>query len=465
MSDQTPSSAHPVPPSSGVVPPVQIQSLTPGGSTSSAVPIPAAPVIPAPATLSSAIPTIETAAYEEESYAPGYEHPAIHHAIAPGPKKNIFVQYWNKVGGGSFLISLIIHVGLLVGAFFIVSEYSAEKKVDFLPGGGSKEGQQASQQLAQKVQNKKRSTLNKTTPMRKVVSMSSTSAIALPEVPMDSIEMPEMSSLMGGSMGSGGFGTGGAGGGFGKGTGIGGNTGFVSLPPSMRSRCSSAERLQKLKESGGTAECERAVSNALEYLKSKQKADGSWGTNSKGAMTGFALLCYLGRCETPESIYYGDNVMKGILFLIEMQKKNPYKMFSQATSGNAPVYEHGIATYALGEMYTLARMGSKSLPGMREAFESGVQVIIDNQQASGSWVYDTEKGFYSPGREDLSVTGWQYQALKAAKLTSLKINGLSSSIDKTVKYLEGKQTKDGGIGGANREGGYNQWNLTGAGTL
>jgi hypothetical protein len=129
------------------------------------------------------------------------------------------------------------------------------------------------------------------------------------------------------------------------------------------------------------------------------------------------------------------------------------------------VYEHGIATYALGEMYTLARMGSKSLPGMREAFEQGVQVIIDNQQAGGSWVYDTEKGFYSPSREDLSVTGWQYQALKAARLTSLKINGLNGAIDKTVKYIEGKQTKDGGIGNPNREGGYNQWNLTGAGTL
>jgi hypothetical protein len=223
--------------------------------------------------------------------------------------------------------------------------------------------------------------------------------------------------------------------------------------------------LQKLRESGGTAECERAVSNALEYLKSKQKPDGSWGTGNKCAMTGFALLCFLGRCETPDSPYYGDTVMKGILFLIETQKKNPHRMFSQATSGNAPVYEHGIATYALGEMYTLARMGSKSLPGMREAFEDGVKVIIENQQKGGSWVYDTEKGAYSQGREDLSVTGWQYQALKAAKLTNLKISGLHGAIDNTLDYLKKKQTKDGGIGGGNREAHYNQWELTGAGVL
>ena len=43
------------------------------------------------------------------------------------------------------------------------------------------------------------------------------------------------------------------------------------------------------------------MSNALEYLKTKQKADGSWGTGGQGAMTGFALLCYFGRCETPDS--------------------------------------------------------------------------------------------------------------------------------------------------------------------
>ncbi|WP_009963717.1 prenyltransferase/squalene oxidase repeat-containing protein [Verrucomicrobium spinosum] len=452
-------SSNPVPvlpPTTGSasVPLVQIQSLDPTAPTGSQ------PV---------QIPQYEQAVPAHQHDVPQqiehFEAPHFHAPIAPPVKKNIFAQYWRKAGGGSFMISLLIHAGLLVGAYFLVETIVTENKVDFLPGGGSKQGAEANQQLAQTVQNKKRSSLNKSTPMKKVVSTSANAAIALNDVPMESIDMPEVGSLMGGSMGSGGFGSGGAGGGFGKGIGMGGQSGFVSLPPTLKSRCSTAERLQKLKESGGVAECEKAVSTALEYLKSKQKADGSWGTQYKGAMTGFALLAYLGRCETPDSPFYGENVMKGIMFLVETQKKNPNKLFSQATSGNAPVYEHGIATYALGEMYTLARMGSKSLPGMREAFETGVGVIIDNQQKSGSWVYDTDKGTYLQGREDLSVTGWQYQALKAAKLTNLKINGLHGAIDNTVKYLENKQTKDGGIGGTNRETSYNQWELTGAGAL
>jgi hypothetical protein len=445
---------------SSSVPTVQIQSLNPS-----------APIVPAPSPAPSFVAIPEPAAAVVPGAGPvpvvasvesmSFQAPAI----APVKQRGAFMEYWHKIGAGSFMLSLVIHAIILVAAYFIVDTIVTEKKVDFLPGGGSKQGQEASQQLAHQVQNKKRSTLNKSTPMKKIVSTSTNAAIALNDVPMESIDMPEMGSLMGGAMGSGGFGSGGAGGGFGKGIGMGGQSGFVSLPPSLKSRCSTAERLQKLKESGGVAECEKAVSTALEYLKSKQKADGSWGTSYKGAMTGFALLCYLGRCETPESPFYGDNVMKGILYLVELQKKNPNGMFSAATSGNAPVYEHGIATYALGEMYTLARMGSKSLPGMREAFEKGVKVIIDNQQASGSWVYNTDNGTYAQTREDLSVTGWHYQALKAAKLTNLKINGLNASVDKTVKYLEGKQTKDGGIGFTDREKSYNQWELTGAGVL
>jgi hypothetical protein len=284
--------------------------------------------------------------------------------------------------------------------------------------------------------------------------------------------MPEMSSLLGGAMGSGGFGNAGSGGGFGKGIGIGGQAGFVSLPPSMKSRCSSAERLQKLRESGGTAECERAVSNALEYLKSVQNPNGSWGQGAgnkldTGAMTGFALLCYFGRCETPDSPFYGDTVMKGMLYLIELAKKNPEGIFSEKPQSSHATYEHGIATYALGEMYTLARMGSKSLPGMREAFEQGVKTIIKYQLPVGGWGYGGEDaGYRTTGGGDPSVTGWQYQALKAAKLTSLRIDGLHPAIDKTVKYLESIQNKEGGFGGTNREkGAYQQWTMTGVGVL
>jgi hypothetical protein len=236
----------------------------------------------------------------------------------------------------------------------------------------------------------------------------------------------------------------------------------------MRSRCSTQERLEKLRQNGGSPECEQAVSASLEWLKGKQNPDGSWGRGNKAAMTGLALLCFLGRCETPESPFYGENVMKGIVYLIELSKKNPHGIISETwmgEKGGAGTYEHGIATYALGEMYTLARLGSKSLPGMREAFEKGVKVIIDNQSAKGGWGYGGKEIVYNKNANDLSVVGWQFQAIKAAKNTKLKIDGLETCIKKMIEYMEGMQTKDGGFGGADRDKHYNQWSLTGVGIL
>jgi len=394
-------------------------------------------------------------------------HPPAAHEFVAAPKSKL-KQAWEKMGGGSLTFSLMVHVGLFLIAGIIIFTSTIEtKNVDFLPGGGTEQGKKASQDVQNKVQNKRRQSISKTSPMKKLVANSENAAIVLPETPPDMLDVPDVSSMMGGgSLGGGGFGKGGAGGGFGSGIGMGGAAGFVSLPPSMRSRCSTSERLEKLRQNGGSSECEAAVSRALEWFKTKQAADGSWGGSHKGAMTGFALLCYLGRCETPESPFYGDNVMKGIMYLIELGKKNEFGMFSEAIKEHSAAYEHGIATYALGEMYTLARLGSKSLPGMKESFETGVKLIIDYQKENGSWGSGGDDVAYKKGGgEDLSVVGWQYQALKAAKNTGLKIPGLSSAIDKCVGYLESKQTKDGGFGRTDRDQGYNQWNLTGAGTL
>jgi hypothetical protein len=415
---------------------------------------------------------------EEESHAvPGAElfHPEAVHHIEPAKPQNAFTRMWRKLGGGSLTFSILVHAGILLAmALIVVAHKMVEKQVDFLPGGGTQQGEQASQDLAHKVQQKKRSTISKTTPMKKIVTNSITADVSLPEAPPDALDIPEATSMLGGgSMGSGGFGGGGAGGGFGKGMGMGSMDGFVALPPSMRSRCSPQERLEKLRQTGGSAECEAAVSASLEWLKGKQNADGSWGRNNKAAYTGLALLCYLGRCETPESPFYGDTVLKGITYLIELSKKNPHGIISEGWKGEAAggrggagTYEHGIATYALGEMYTLARLGSKSLPGMREAFEKGVKVIIANQSERGGWGYGgKDQIVYNPKANDLSVVGWQFQAIKAAKNTKLKIDGLESCIKKMIDYMESMQTKDGGFGGANRDAHYNQWSLTGVGIL
>ncbi len=428
-------------------PSVNVQSLTPGGLPAQSPPSARAAnhlVNPDPSSM------IELSSSQHEAESP------------PTPRGSILTDYWRKIGGGSLALSLLIHGGLIAIFIMVVYSTSVRPPDSELIITGHNKGKSAATEHSVQASDKKLSNMAKAASMAKIISTGK-SFINLPPEHLETLDFPIIPTINGGLLGSNGPII--PGGKIGTGPPSPGDPRNANpLPTFFTSRCEKFKRLEKLKANGGTLECEKAVSVALEYLKSKQNPDGSWGTTNKGAMTGFALLCYLGRCETPESIYYGDNVTKGILYLIELSKKNPEGLIAEKIAGNSVPYEHGIATYALGEMYSLARLGSKPMPGMREAFENGVKAIIKYQHPDGSWVYGN--GSYAEsGREDLSVTGWQYQALKSAKLSGLKIDKLHSAIDSTIKYLQSKQTADGGFGTTNREGSYNQWNLTGVGVL
>lgn len=238
------------------------------------------------------------------------------------------------------------------------------------------------------------------------------------------------------------------------------------LPPRWQARATAEARLAKVLESGGTAEVEAAVVKSLDGFKSRQNADGSWGRANKAAMTGFALQCYYGHGDTPDSPLYGDTILKGLMHLISLSKGNPHGMLSEAWvggKGGAGTYEHAIAAKALGEAYLMARFGSKSLPGMREAFEAAVKLIIAQQTKTGSWSYGGDVIAYrdNTNTQDLSLANWHFLVLDLARESKLKIDGLDSCIQKAVRYIKDMQTKDGGFGGANRENHYNQWSLSG----
>lgn len=154
-------------------------------------------------------------------------------AVLPAQRHpNRFVRLWRSIGGGSLTLSIMIHAALLVLAGLVVlATQSFEKQVDFLPGGGTRQGAEASADLSHKVQMKRQQKMQKTPPMQRLVSTSLNASLTLPEAPPDMLAMPDISSLAGGGkLGSGGFGTGGAGGGFGDGHGLGGMSGMTFKP-------------------------------------------------------------------------------------------------------------------------------------------------------------------------------------------------------------------------------------------
>ncbi len=192
---------------------------------------------------------------------------------------------------------------------------------------------------------------------------------------------------------------------------------------------------------------ESAVMRALKWLKANQSPDGSWSKSSPAAMSGLALLCYLAHGETPDSKEFGATVQKAMQYLAN-------RMASQNGAILEREYSHGIATYALAEAY-----GMTKIPFLKGAMENGLKILIDGQQFGGGWDY----GYAKSKRWDLSVAGWQMQALKAGFIAGAETPGLVEAIEKSINWLKKENYKDGGFCYSN--GGGPSPNMTGCGTL
>jgi hypothetical protein len=91
------------------------------------------------------------------------------------------------------------------------------------------------------------------------------------------------------------------------------------------------------------------------------------------------------------------------------------------------MYNHGIATIALGELY-----GETRSPAIREKLQRAIKLIVTTQsdkgQHKGGWRYQPR-----PGDADISVTVMQVVALRAAKNGGLDVP--QQTIDDAVEYV------------------------------
>jgi len=212
---------------------------------------------------------------------------------------------------------------------------------------------------------------------------------------------------------------------------------------------SEAGRKKLLREFGGKygSEAEKAVVRGLDWLELAQCENGSWGVGKSKSMTarqerarltGLALLAYLAHGETPQSAQYGETVQRAIHYLLGEQDKKTGRFcpFSKTIGSHDDigVYGHAIATYALAEAYGLTRTPMLRVPVVR-----GVQVILDGQQAGGGWDHRYQHEKWS----DLSVTGWQVQALRAAKTAQVDLQGLEEALRKSVPFVQSMHEGEG----------------------
>ncbi len=209
-----------------------------------------------------------------------------------------------------------------------------------------------------------------------------------------------------------------------------------------------------------TKDTEQAVLRGLAWLQKVQNPDGSWGERNRGAMTGLALLCFLGHGEYGQSPQFGLTVNLAIEWIITNGTASQSRLSMSREgwgSGNAGVYEHGIATYALGEYYAMTLLAGSPDERVVELFRGAVQHIIEGQGPDGGWMYSFNKT-----QSDTSVSGWQVQALKTAHLSKLKIPDVDTTLDRAMLNFQRVQTKRGGYGYRKAE---DRWSLSGVGVL
>jgi Squalene-hopene cyclase C-terminal domain len=176
---------------------------------------------------------------------------------------------------------------------------------------------------------------------------------------------------------------------------------------------------------GPTAQSERAVSGALNWIARHQNRDGSWSLlytkNCKGShcscpgertddtgATALALLPFLAAGQTHQSKGpYEKKINDGINWLIRHQKKN-----GDLSTGDSQMYEHGLAAIALCEAYGMtqdSRIGY--------AAQDAINFIESAQNKEGGWRYT-----HGTDDSDTSVFGWQVMALKSGQMAGLKVS-------------------------------------------
>jgi len=189
-------------------------------------------------------------------------------------------------------------------------------------------------------------------------------------------------------------------------------------------------------------EVDQAVVRALQYLASEQRDSGAWRTNNREAAsaTSLAIMAFLAVGHTPGEGPYGDRIENGIRWVLDHQDDSG---LFRHRAGSGPMYTHGICTLMLAEVSGMVR--GELAPRVRHGLERGVRVILAAQAVpkgpkhQGGWRYQP-----TDNNSDLSVTGWQLLALRAAKDIGCDVP--AESIERAVAYVRMCATRQGGFG-------------------
>ena len=200
--------------------------------------------------------------------------------------------------------------------------------------------------------------------------------------------------------------------------------------PSLYENRTAAGKVEIAQQRGGSRETEATVQSALAWLARHQSDDGRWdasrfgagherhvdqrdrrgaGANADTAVTGLALLAFLGAGQTHLDGEHTTTVARGLEFVVNLQRADG------SLGGNSArfafMYSHGMATLALSEAYAMTSDRRLESP-LRRAI---AYTLHAQHPTNGGWRY-------RPGdRGDTSQLGWQLMALRSAESAGIPI--------------------------------------------
>jgi hypothetical protein len=181
---------------------------------------------------------------------------------------------------------------------------------------------------------------------------------------------------------------------------------------------------------------------ALRWLAEKQEVDGHWDSIKHGAakkndtaVTGLALLTFLGAGETEKRGEFSGAVRKAVAWLKSQQAADGsiWNLGDDAATHRKLGYPHAIAAAALAEASGMAHV-----PDTHAAAQKAIDYCTQVQQSGEG--FDKGGWRYTPGSAgDLSVTGWYVMALKSAKMSGLRVP--AAAINGALTFLDSVEVK------------------------
>ena len=214
-----------------------------------------------------------------------------------------------------------------------------------------------------------------------------------------------------------------------------------------------AARQRLVREGGGTAGSEEAVTRALKWLSRHQNPDGSWGFDHRWSMdetgkqcagrcpndgtlkealngsTAIALLPYLGAGHTHKAGKYKSVVERGLYYLATHMKvsQNTGSLFEPGGT----MYSHGIGAIALCEAYGMTKDRQLLAPAQL----SLNYISWAQDPVGGGWRYAPQQA------GDTSAVGWQLMALKSGHMAYLNVN--PNTVRLASRFLDFVQSEGG----------------------